>query len=62
MEFDQNRAARPFNITLLDMLRALRQLVKSWRLRRETRRILSHLSDTQLRDIGLTRGDIDRRN
>lgn len=62
MEFDQNRAARPFNVTLLDIFRAVRQLVKAWHLRRQTRRILSHLSDTQLRDIGLTRGDIDRRS
>jgi uncharacterized protein YjiS (DUF1127 family) len=62
MEFEQNRAAKPFNVTLLDIYRALRQLVKSWYARRQTRRILSHLSDTQLRDIGLTRGDIDRRD
>ncbi|MBS0883780.1 DUF1127 domain-containing protein [Pantoea sp. JGM49] len=61
MEFDQNRAAKPFDVTLLDMVRGTGRAIKRWRARRETRKILSHLSDAQLRDIGLTRHDICRK-
>lgn len=61
MEFDQNQAAKPFDVTLLDMLRGARRVIKRWRDRRETRKILSHLSDAQLRDIGLTRHDVSRK-
>ncbi|WP_343554600.1 DUF1127 domain-containing protein [Pantoea sp.] len=61
MEFDQNRAAKPFNVTLLDIFRGAVRMVKSWKARRETARILSQLSDNQLRDIGLTRQDICRK-
>ena len=32
----------------------------SWRQRRHTLHDLRHLSDTQLKDIGLTRHDLDR--
>ncbi|MCZ7676934.1 MAG: DUF1127 domain-containing protein [Roseovarius sp.] len=31
-----------------------------WREVRQTRKVLSNLSDRELDDIGLTRGDIDR--
>ncbi len=61
MEFDQNRAAKPFSVTLPDIFRAAISALKKWRARRETREILSHLSDAQLRDIGLTRNDIKRK-
>ncbi|MCA1179887.1 MULTISPECIES: DUF1127 domain-containing protein [unclassified Pantoea] len=62
MEFDQNRAARPFDVTLLDLFRGARRAMRQWRARRETRQILSQLSDAQLRDIGLTRNDICRKS
>ncbi len=62
MEFDQNRAAKPFDVTLLDIFRGARSAVRNWRNRRETRKILSHLSDAQLRDIGLTRHDVCRKD
>jgi len=58
MEFDQNRAAKPFDVTLLDMVRGVGLAIKRWHARRETRKILSNLSDAQLRDIGLTRHDV----
>ncbi|PLR22935.1 MULTISPECIES: DUF1127 domain-containing protein [Pantoea] len=61
MEFDQNRAAKPFDVTLLDIFRGVVHMVKHWKARRETHRILSKLSDNQLRDIGLTREDICRK-
>jgi uncharacterized protein YjiS (DUF1127 family) len=61
MEFDQNRAAKPFDVTLLDIFRSAGRMVKNWQARRQTRRILSHLSDNQLRDIGLTREDVCRK-
>lgn len=61
MEFEQNRAAKPFDVTLLDIFRGTRNVIKRWRDRRETRKILSHLSDAQLRDIGLTRHDVSRK-
>ena len=61
MEFDQNRAAKPFNVTLLDIFRGGVRAIKRWQARRETREILSHLSDAQLRDIGLTRQDINQK-
>ncbi len=61
MEFDQNRAARPFSVTLLDIFRGTVRMVKNWKARRDTRRILSRLSDNQLQDIGITRSDICRK-
>ncbi|WP_264091627.1 DUF1127 domain-containing protein [Brenneria izbisi] len=33
---------------------------KAWRMRNQTRKILQSMNDDQLRDIGLTRNDIDR--
>ncbi|BAN94860.1 hypothetical protein E05_00940 [Plautia stali symbiont] len=56
MEFDQNRAAKPFSVTLLDIFRGGVRAIKRWQARRETREILSHLSD-----IGLTRQDINQK-
>ncbi|OIX96625.1 DUF1127 domain-containing protein [Pantoea sp. Ae16] len=58
MEFDQNRAAKPFSVTLPDMIRAALRMLKQWRAQRATRQILAQLSDNQLRDIGLTRHDV----
>lgn len=62
MEFDQNRAAKPFDVTLLDICRGVVRAIQRWRARRETKQILSHLSDAQLRDIGLTRHDVSRKS
>ncbi|WP_420901773.1 DUF1127 domain-containing protein [Pantoea agglomerans] len=39
------------------MVRYLWRSYKRWQLRRETRVILSKLSDSQLKDIGLGRND-----
>nr|WP_113869464.1 DUF1127 domain-containing protein [Brenneria salicis]NMN93374.1 uncharacterized protein YjiS (DUF1127 family) [Brenneria salicis ATCC 15712 = DSM 30166] len=33
---------------------------KAWRVRNQTRKILQNMNDDRLRDIGLTRDDIDR--
>ena len=40
--------------------RRMAQMVWVWRSRAETRRAMSMLSDHVLRDIGLTRADVDR--
>ena len=45
----------------IDALLALHQMMKRSMARRKTRRILSALDDRQLRDIGLTRSQIDDR-
>lgn len=58
MEFDQNCAAKPFSVTLPDIIRAALRMLKQWRARRATRQVLAQLSDNQLRDIGLTRHDV----
>ncbi len=61
MEFDQNRAAKPFSVTLPDMIRAILRALKRWQSKRATRQILAQLSDHQLRDIGLTRHEANRK-
>ncbi len=53
MEFYENRARRPF----IGFVLLWRWMKKVW-LRHQTARILSRLSDHQLRDIGLRRSDI----
>ena len=40
--------------------RRMAQMVRVWRSRAEMRRAMSMLSDHVLRDIGLTRADVDR--
>jgi uncharacterized protein YjiS (DUF1127 family) len=45
---------------LLSALRRMAQMVWAWIMRVESRRALSMLSDHALRDIGLTRADIER--
>lgn len=54
MEFYENRAKQPFFVFVL-IWRAFRK----WRLQRQTRQLLCRLSDADLRDIGLSRNDID---
>ncbi|MCS2152012.1 DUF1127 domain-containing protein [Scandinavium goeteborgense] len=52
MEFHENRAKAPFKIYVL-IGRWLRQTWRIWKTRRE----LDRLSDAQLKDVGLRRGD-----
>lgn len=42
------------------MLASLARLLQSWRRSEEAKRELSHLSDRELADIGITRSDIER--
>ncbi|MDO5612797.1 MAG: DUF1127 domain-containing protein [Paracoccus sp. (in: a-proteobacteria)] len=57
--FDTNRAqagARPFGFGLTRVIAAF----AAWNDARRTRNALNRLSDHELDDIGLCRGDIDR--
>ena len=45
--------------TILSGLMALPRMLRQWEMKRQTRNSLSILSDKQLDDIGLVRGDID---
>ena len=45
--------------SILSSLKALPRMVHQWEMERQTRNALSGLSDKQLDDIGLVRGDID---
>ncbi|WP_074180987.1 DUF1127 domain-containing protein [Pantoea sp. OXWO6B1] len=58
MEYEENRAARPFTIRPFRFLRLIWSSIRRWQCQRETRAILSRLSDCQLKDIGLDRNDI----
>ncbi|NIF24702.1 DUF1127 domain-containing protein [Candidatus Pantoea multigeneris] len=60
MEFDQNRSGKPSSVTPLTVIRALLTAFKQWRARRETAAILSQLNDQQLKDIGMSRSDVER--
>jgi uncharacterized protein YjiS (DUF1127 family) len=42
------------------MLTSIARLFHEWKRYSEARRELSHLSDRELADIGITRSDIDR--
>jgi uncharacterized protein YjiS (DUF1127 family) len=42
------------------MLTSIARLFNEWKRHSEARRELSHLSDRELADIGITRSDIDR--
>ncbi|SFR09102.1 MULTISPECIES: DUF1127 domain-containing protein [unclassified Enterobacter] len=53
MEFFENRPKRPF-IGFVLIWRAF----KKWRHQVQTRRILSRMSEAQLRDVGLNRDDV----
>lgn len=57
MGYEENRAGKPASFALLFAL--LRPLLQ-WMLRLKTKRILSRLSDAQLKDIGLTREELKR--
>jgi uncharacterized protein YjiS (DUF1127 family) len=43
-----------------EMLTSIARLFNEWKRYSEARRELSHLSDRELADIGITRSDIDR--
>lgn len=61
MEFNENRAARPFAASPFHLIYKLPyHLWKAWRLRVQTRRILSKLTEAQLKDIGMTCEDVRR--
>jgi uncharacterized protein YjiS (DUF1127 family) len=42
------------------MLTSISRLYQAWRRHEAVRRELSHLTDRELADIGITRSDIDR--
>ena len=54
MEFHENKAKTPF-IRLVQLWQA----VRSWWLKKQTRRVLQQMSDERLRDIGLRREDVE---
>jgi len=61
MEFHENRAAKPFSWKLIKAIFLMPYY--HWqqrRIRACTRKILSRLSDSQLKDIGLTCDDVRR--
>ncbi|WP_409311462.1 DUF1127 domain-containing protein [Pectobacterium sp. B1J-3] len=61
MEFHENQSQKPFRQSPFWLMLILPyRLWKAWRLRRHTRHILRKMNDEQLKDIGLTRNDIDR--
>ncbi|KEA52057.1 MULTISPECIES: DUF1127 domain-containing protein [Mangrovibacter] len=53
MEFYENRSRAPFKGFVL-----IWHAWKHWRARRKTQRVLQHLSNEQLKDIGLSRSDV----
>jgi len=59
MGYEENCAAKPFSVTPWSLLRAVVRSLRALHQRRKTRLILLHLSDAQLKDIGLTRSDIE---
>ncbi len=54
MEFHENKAKAPF-IGFVQLWQA----VRSWWLKKQTRRVLQQMSDERLRDIGLRREDVE---
>ncbi|RAR65564.1 uncharacterized protein YjiS (DUF1127 family) [Pantoea ananatis] len=58
MGYEENRAAKPLVIRPFRFLRIVWGNIRRWQCQRETRAILSRLSDCQLKDIGLNRRDI----
>lgn len=59
MGYEENCAAKPFSVTPWSLLRAIVRSLRALHQRRKTRLVLLHLSDAQLKDIGLTRSDIE---
>ena len=59
MGYEENRVAKPFAIRPFRFVRFIWGNIRRWQYQRETRTILSRLSDVQLKDIGLNRHDIN---
>lgn len=53
MEFFENRSKRPFIVFVW-----IAKTLRNWYRINRTRRILSQMSDEQLKDVGLSRNDI----
>ncbi|ELQ3995160.1 DUF1127 domain-containing protein [Enterobacter bugandensis] len=53
MEFNENRSKRPFVVFVW-----IGKTIRNWYRINRTRRILSQMSDEQLKDVGLSRNDI----
>ncbi|MBE3512324.1 DUF1127 domain-containing protein [Enterobacter cloacae complex sp. I2] len=53
MEFYENRLKRPFVVFVW-----IGKAIRNWYRINRTRRILSQMSDEQLRDVGLSRHDV----
>lgn len=61
MEFHENLTGKPFKESPFRLMYILPyRLWRAWRLRMQTRKILSRLSDSQLKDIGLSCEDVRR--
>lgn len=61
MEFNENRGGKPFKESpFVLMFRLPRRLWLAWRQRAYDRKILGRLSDSQLKDIGLTSEDVKK--
>lgn len=54
MEFHENREKRPFIGFVL-----LRRALKKWHRQHQAQRTLQKMSDAQLKDIGLRRGEVE---
>ncbi|WP_368543533.1 DUF1127 domain-containing protein [Enterobacter soli] len=53
MEFHENRSKRPFIVFVW-----IGKTVQQWYRINRTRRILSQMSDEQLKDVGLSRNEV----
>ncbi|MDC7314268.1 DUF1127 domain-containing protein [Enterobacter ludwigii] len=53
MEFYENRSKRPFVVFVW-----IGKTLRNWYRIHRTRRILSKMSDEQLKDVGLSRNDV----
>ncbi|MCY0773706.1 DUF1127 domain-containing protein [Enterobacter cloacae complex sp. 2022EL-00788] len=53
MEFNENRARQPFIAFVW-----IAKMLRNWYRINRTRRILSQMSDEQLKDVGLSRHDV----
>ncbi|KHT12474.1 DUF1127 domain-containing protein [Pectobacterium brasiliense] len=61
MEFHETRSQKPFRESPFWLMLILPfRLLKAWRARAQTLKILQNMSDDGLKDIGLKRSDLDR--
>lgn len=63
MALSQNTRTAPFGAIstykLVSAIEAAPRAVQAWNTRRKTKAVLSKLTNRELEDIGLTRGDVD---